>query len=95
MLKYIIFWLFWFEKFEYQILDTKSMSVILINLNLEIIYSLENSFGFESLFFGDLNFGMLNSSLNLSFQRGRILYYVQRYRFMLVQECKSKNICEG
>ena len=28
------------------------------SLNLEIIYSLENLFDFESLFFGDLNFGM-------------------------------------
>ena len=36
------------------------MSVILINY----IYSLENSFGFESLFFGDLNFGRVISSFN-------------------------------
>ena len=36
------------------------MSVILINY----ICSLENSFGFESLFFGDLNFGMGISSFN-------------------------------
>ena len=85
------------------------MSDILINLNMEIIYSLENSFGicFTPKFNSDcvysvnqfrfwkLKFWNVKFIPKFKLSKRGILYYVQRYRFMLVQECKSKNIHEG